>query len=163
MKRSGPPRSLPPGRGSRPAVERDSGSRPRRPGGEPPWLASIREALAQRVTLFDENGCTEAAATCRRDLAIVEAESRRWWLEELSLTAAAAELGCSTDTIGRRLKNGALPNVASSGRPRVPRAALWAHAARQDARSGVVDAYLAARTAPTRPRHILLAGPKLAT
>lgn len=127
------------GRGSPATVERDSGSRPRRPGGEPPWLASIREALEQRFDLFDENGCTEAAATCRRDLAIAESESRRWWLEELTRGQAAAELGCSADTIDRRLRDGLLPNAGKRGSPRVRRADLWARIGKELADESVFD------------------------
>lgn len=116
--------------------------------GEPPWLAPIRAILRERLALFEENGCAEAAATCRRDLAIVEAEARRWWLEELTLAQAATELACSTDTIARRLKSGALTNARPGGRPRVPRAALWSHVGRQAADGGAVDAYLS--SAPDR-------------
>jgi hypothetical protein len=103
----------------------------------PPWLPPIAARLRERIALFEANGCVEAAATCRRDLEVVEAEARAWWLEELGREEAALERGVSAATIDRRLRAGTLPNAGKRRAPRVARRDLWS--ASPIASASVVD------------------------
>ena len=50
---------------------------------------------------------------------------RDWWLEQLTVDDAAAELGVNYDAMRKQLANGSTPNAGRKGAPRVRRCDLY--------------------------------------
>ena len=84
-----------------PDTLRTQAKAPRRYGGETPAVALESCAAELEATLRKSDDTT------------------------LSLTEAARERGCSTDHLGRLVREGKIPNAGRPGAPRIARGQLW--------------------------------------
>jgi len=74
--------------------------------------------------LARELGAVEAAQTLERCAAQLEACERERELEALTLEQAVAESGYSYSALQKLVASGAVENVGTKGRPRIPRCTL---------------------------------------
>lgn len=77
---------------------------------------------------FRRYGVELQATTLETCAAELESEEREYFLEELTVQEAAAEMDTSYETMGRRLRRGDIPNAGQKNRPRVRRIDLMKRA-----------------------------------
>jgi hypothetical protein len=63
------------------------------------WVEDQVARFRERAALLARHGAKEAAETAEALAADLEADFRLWWLEELSVTDAAAECGYSEERL----------------------------------------------------------------
>lgn len=113
------------------------------------FLAHLR-AKASDLRAY---GAVEAAQTCERNAQDLEEAFRAWWLEELPVSAAAAECGYSADRLREMARDGLLPHQkgdGANGHLRIARRDLPRKTRRPESDISPIEARLLQKT-PKRP------------
>jgi hypothetical protein len=87
-------------------------------------LRDLANRWREEADRYERDGVPGHAALLRRVADDFTQAFDRWFLQELTLEQAAAELGRSYDTVQRKIRSGELPNAGRKGRPLVRRCDL---------------------------------------
>ena len=109
-------------------------------------LRELFEGWRADAERFREYGAERLARACEKHADELEARVTEWGLQLLTLEEAAEETGLAYDTVGRKVRDGEIPNAGEKGAPRIRRADLypWLDAPEPRLETDAVDA-LAAR------------------
>jgi len=94
-----------------------SGNRRRQAAGFAGFIADQVAGLRERAATLARYGAREAGASLEQAAVDLEAAFRRWWLEELSVSAAAVETGYSAERLRELVREGRVPSALEPGKP----------------------------------------------
>ncbi len=96
-------------------------------------LEQLATAWRTEADVFRQRGQQPTAAMADSYAEDLERQLREWWVETLSLSEAADELGKTRSALQKRVRAGSLHNVGRHGAPRFRRCDLYRRGATEKA------------------------------
>jgi predicted ATPase len=108
-------------------------------------LRALPVRWREQAEAYERDGAfVSAEALLHRVAAELDEALAEWWVEPLSVEAAADEVNVTYEAMSKRLRRGSVPNVGQQGAPLVRRCDLHGGGGRQEETSvsGVLDRVL---------------------